>query len=117
MVLGMATLNLPTGTWSIFGNEEQGQMVITAVDSQGNLTGTAFGDPITGAYHAPSGLIHFSRKVDPSILKSQVYTGHISIVTTGVDAPQYLLAGSYITIPFGLRPHFGWYATITKVIV
>src|ERR1700674_5133378 len=113
----MAPQNLPTGTWAIFGNGEQGELVITSVDGQGNLTGTAFGAPITGVYHPWSGQIHFSRQVDPSILKVQVYTGHIAIVTTGVDAPHYLLAGSYITIPFGLRPHLGWYATITKPIV
>jgi hypothetical protein len=105
---------LPTGTWQIYGNEEQGQLVISSVDNQGKLTGTAFGTEITGSYNASSGQIHFARQIKPNLADWQVYTGYISIVAINVDAPQYLLAGSYITIPFGLRHHFGWYATITK---
>jgi hypothetical protein len=110
-------MSLPTGHWRIYGNEEQGELVISTIDNQGKLTGTAFGDQISGFFHVPSGEIYFERAVNPSILEYQTYTGHTSIVTTNVDAPQYLLAGSYHTIPFGLRPQFGWYATITKPVV
>ncbi|MGA9151431.1 MAG: hypothetical protein WBZ36_12710 [Candidatus Nitrosopolaris sp.] len=42
----------------------------------------------------------------------------MSIVAINVDAPQYLLAGFYVSgkhLPL-LRHHFGWYATLTKVI-
>ena len=109
-------ISLPLGKWNIYGNEEQGSLEITSVDNMGNLTGTAFGDNITGAFHAPSGVIQFARRMNPSALDHQVYTGYISIVAINVDAPQYLLAGSYYTFPFGLWPHYGWYATITKVI-
>jgi hypothetical protein len=109
----MAEISKPLGKWSIDGNEEQGSLEITSVDNTGNLMGTAFGDNITGAFQAPSGVIHFARKMNPSLPDYQLYIGHISIVPINVDAPQYLLAGSYHTIPFGL---IGWYATIVKVL-
>src|SRR5579862_9014781 len=104
----MPQIQLPTGTWAIFGDEEQGQLVITSVDNHGNLSGTAFGTPIMGIFDANSGLIHFSRKIGSTGIDTQSYTGYISIVSTGVDAPSYLLAGSYIQLPFGLRARFGW---------
>lgn len=110
-------VNLPAGTWQIFGDHERGELVITSIDSKGNIKGTAFGDEIiSGAFHAPSGEICFSRRLK-GLVDTQTYTGHISIISINVDAPQYLLAGSYITIPFGLRHRYGWYATITKPVV
>ena len=71
---------------------------------------------MTAVFHASSGEIRFERKMNPFIPKFQAYEGHISIISTNVYAPLYILAGSYITIPFGLRSQYGWYATITKVI-
>ncbi len=112
----MSGINLTTGTWKIFGNNEKGDLVITSVDSQGKFTGTAFGDNITGLFTISSGEITFGRKVNPGLLDTQVYTGYISLVELGVDRPQFILAGSYITIPFGLRARYGWYATIEKLI-
>ncbi len=109
-------IHLPTGEWKIFGNLEQGDLDITSADNQGRIKGTVFGDEMIGVFHASSGEIRFERKMNPSILKFQAYEGHISIISTNVDEPLYLLAGSYITIPFGLTPQYGWYATITKVI-
>ena len=106
---------LPTGKWEIFGNMEQGELNIQSVDSQGNIKGTALGDAISGAFHAASGEIHFSRRM--GIDRFQTYSGHISIISINVDAPRYLLAGSYISFPFPKRPRFGWYATITKPVV
>ncbi|HXX96458.1 MAG TPA: hypothetical protein VEL11_04980 [Candidatus Bathyarchaeia archaeon] len=109
-------INLPLGKWSIYGNEEQGILEIKTVDNTGNLTGTAFGDNITGVYNASAGVIHFSRKMNTSALDYQVYNGNISVVATNVDAPEFLLAGSYHGFPFQLWPWYGWYATIKKVI-
>jgi hypothetical protein len=105
--------SLPTGTWQIYGTEEQGQLVISSVDNQGKLTGTAFGDNITGSFHAASGVIHFARTIDPSLHKHRIYSGHISIVISG-EPTQYLLAGSYHTMPYSLGPRFGWYATAIR---
>ena len=95
-------INLPLGKWSIYGNEEQGILEIKTVDNTGNLTGTAFGDNITGVYNASAGVIHFSRKMNTSALDYQVYNGNISVVATNVDAPEFLLAGSYHGFPFQL---------------
>ena len=71
-----------------------------------------------GIYHAASGQIHFSRKIGSSIDRFQVYNGHISIIRINVDAPDYLLAGSYVTFTSGVgqRPQLGWYATIRTVV-
>lgn len=113
----LETINIPTGKWNIFGNHEEGELDITSVDSNGTLKGTVFGNPIQGFYHAASGQIHFSRTI--GIDQSQVYDGYISIIRTNVDAPDYLLAGSYVTFTSGFRsrPKLGWYATIRKVVV
>jgi hypothetical protein len=112
----MSVINLPKGTWQIYGNEEQGQLVIVAVDNQGKLTGTAFGDNITGSFNASSGEIHFGRRIK-QVADWQEYTGYISLVALNVDAPRYLLAGFYTNIPFELGVRFGWYATITRPLV
>lgn len=112
---GQKEEQLPTGKWQIFGNMEKGELDITSVDGPGNVKGTALGDQISGAFHAASGEIHFSRKM--GIDRFQTYSGHLSIVSIGVDAPQYLLAGSYFSFPFPKKPRYGWYATITKPIV
>lgn len=112
----MSEIALPTGKWKIYGNQEQGELDISSVDNQGKLTGSAFGDKITGLFNESSGEIHFARQLSPNLLDAQVYDGHISLVEKGVDRPEFLLAGSYITIPFGLRAQHGWYATIEKLI-
>jgi len=49
------TIMLPTGKWSIYGNEEQGELNINSVDKDGKWTGTAFGDKINGSFNATSG--------------------------------------------------------------
>ena len=49
----MSQVDLPIGKWQISGNEEQGGLDISSVDSQGNLTGSAFGDKISGIHWSP----------------------------------------------------------------
>ena len=112
----MSQVDLPIGKWQIYGDEEQGGLDISAVDSQGNFTGSAFGDKISGSFHGVSRKIHFARRFASSVDTFQVYTGHLSIVAINVDNTQYLLAGFYETFP-GPVTEFGWYATITKPVV
>jgi hypothetical protein len=50
----MSQVDLPIGKWQIYGNEEQGGLDISSVDSQGNFTGSAFGDKISGSFHGVS---------------------------------------------------------------
>jgi hypothetical protein len=123
----MNTADLPLGKWHIFGNEELGELVITSLDTLGNLEGTVFGDKISGRFHASSGNIHFLRVTGtPPPLHSgdtrpytyvfQIYSGHLSTVAKNVDISQYLLAGSYVTLlppSVPASPDFGWYATIS----
>ena len=110
------TINIPIGKWNIFGNLEEGDLDISSVDSNGNLNGTAFGSPIKGFYHADLGQIHFSRVM--GIDRFQTFDGYISIIRINVDAPDYLLAGSYVTYTSGLqsRPKLAWYALKREVL-
>jgi hypothetical protein len=50
------------GTWTLISDNQQGQLVIGSIDTQGNLTNsTAFGDPIMGTWDATTGAIRFIR--------------------------------------------------------
>lgn len=112
----MVNIHLQTGTWKIYGNNEKGHLVIKSVDSSGKITGTAFGHEIQGVFNESSGEIQFSVRRNPKLLDAQVFTGYISLVEIGVDRPEFLLGGYYITIPFGIGVKYGWYATIEKMI-
>ena len=91
-----------------------GELDITSIDSNGNLKGTSFGNPIDGFYHSASGQIHFSRMM--GIDRFQVYNGHKSIIRIDANAPYFLFAGSYVkfTSGFGTRPPLGCYASRVK---
>lgn len=66
----------PTGTWQINGNGWRGELVITSVDAQGNLSGTVFGDQIQGFWDETSQMITFARSLNPAKpFALQVYTG------------------------------------------
>jgi nitrogen regulatory protein PII len=103
------TIMLPTGKWSIYGNEEQGELNINSVDKDGKWTGTAFGDKLNGSFNATSGEIRFSRVWKDAVDSSQLYTGNLSTV----KPDEYLLAGSYYQIEDKIvySEQFGWCAT------
>ena len=66
----------PTGTWQINANGWRGDLVISSVDAQGNLTGTVLGDPIAGFWDEGSQKITFARSLDSTDpFALQVYTG------------------------------------------
>jgi len=111
----MSDVQPPTGTWDMFGDHEEGKLVIKSVDSQGKITGSALGHDLNGVFNISSGEIHFSVKPTTGLLDAQVYIGYMSIVKMNVDNPLYLLAGYYFTIPFGFGRRLGWYATIKKI--
>jgi len=48
----------------------------------------------------------------------EVYDGYISLIRINVDAPGYVLGGSYVTYTSGLqsRPKLGWYTTKREVL-
>lgn len=108
----MTGINLPKGKWQIYGNREEGELDIQ-VDSQGKVTGTAFGSKVqNGSFTYPSGEINFLANV--GVDTWQHYTGYISIIRSGVDTSDFLLAGWYAFVVVGKEmSRYGWYATIT----
>ena len=117
----------PTGTWQINANGFRGELVISSVDSQGNLSGTVFGDPIVGFWDETSQKIIFARSLnpaDPSTL--QVYTGfhfdanELLFPVGGTVQPPVppfpfrMLTGSFEAFAGGggvvSRPTYGWMA-------
>jgi hypothetical protein len=103
-------ITLPTGKWSIYGNEEQGELYISSQTR--NWTRTAFGDKIKGSFSGTSGEIRFARVWEDALDTSQVYTGNLSTLKNG----DYLLGGSYYQIEANvvLAEQYGWYATKSK---
>jgi hypothetical protein len=64
------------GTWQMNANGYRGELVITAVDPQGNLSGTVFGNPLVGFWDETAQKIFFVRNTNPADpSKMQVYTG------------------------------------------
>lgn len=102
---------LPTGIWKIHIHNEEGNLDISSVGDQGQLTGTVFGDEITGTFNSTTGEIQFSRRIG-KLADWENYTGWLSVIKNGVQpgSGTYLLAGFYQTSPFQTGKH-GWYAT------
>ena len=66
----------PMGTWQMNANGYRGELVINAVDPQGNLRGTVFGNPIVGFWDETAQKILFVRSTNPADpSEMQVYTG------------------------------------------
>ncbi len=114
-----ADLNDPGGPWDIDANGFSGTLKIS-VDVNGNLTGTVFGNPLTGFYDKASGRIMFVRIITSSEPRNnQVYTGYF--MQDAVPAPGqafvYHFAGSFEVFSGGggtaKRNVYAWYATYT----
>lgn len=99
----MTGINLPKEKWKIYGNREEGELDINT-DNQGNVTGTAFGTKIqNGSFTYSSGEITFLAN-----------TGYVSIIHSGVDTQDFLLAGLYANVVVGKEfSRYGWYAAKT----
>jgi len=111
----VSATHLPNGLrWSIVGNGFGGQLVLS-YNSNGGVSGTAFGDRIIGFYDGSTEKILFMRisnPADPSTF--QVYIGYYFQDRTGTGPSRATIAGSFIT-PAGAggsseRNEFGWYA-------
>ena len=69
---------VPFGSWEIKINDAQGELVIRAVDHEGRLSGTAFGDPIQGSWDELTGKVTFLRVRDSAEGSSmETYTGYL----------------------------------------
>jgi hypothetical protein len=113
------------GTWQINANGWRGELVISSVDSAGNLSGTVFGNPIVGFWNDVSQEITFARSLnsaDPFAL--QVYKGFhfdanqpLFSSSGGAPTPPFafrMLTGSFEAFSAGggsaSRPTYGWMA-------
>ncbi len=116
-------LNLPTGRWSINGNGSTGNLQITSINAQGQLTGTVYGQPIFGFWDGTTNKIVFMRVSNASQPNTfQVYTGYLFRNPANPQAGQnvaYTLAGSFEAFSgaggTAQRNLFGWFAQITIV--
>jgi hypothetical protein len=74
-------MSLPIGNWSINSQGTEGVLAITAVDAQGNVTGTLQLDPsstvnITGTWDDTTKKLTFSYNVGQFIFFRVTYTGY-----------------------------------------
>jgi hypothetical protein len=118
----------PVGTWQINANGFRGDLVISSVDPQGNLTGTIFGDPVVGFWNETAQKIIFARSTGGGGFAAlQIYTGfHFDANqplfpaggTVQPPAPPFqfrMLVGSFEALSGGSggaasRSTFGWMA-------
>ncbi len=97
------------GTWSINANGSQGHLQVEAVDGEGNLTGSVFGQPITGFWDDVAKSITFVRIASiGDASANQIYTGYL------IDKPSTVLVGSFQAFKgtggATRRALFGWFA-------
>jgi hypothetical protein len=104
----LPNITLPTGDWSVLANGFSGTLSITSV-SGGNLSGTIFGNPITGFWNSTSREITFVRDLG-SPDANQIYTGYYF---KGPGGANYL-TGYFEAFGGGggsaTRHFFGWVA-------
>lgn len=101
---------LPTGNWSLNANGSLGTLVIASVDATGNVSGSAFGNPIEGFYDSDANELFFLRilsTTNPSA--NQIYTGYLF-----QNAALFTLAGYFEAFAGSggttQRHRFGWFA-------
>jgi hypothetical protein len=108
-----AAFTLPTvGNWTINGNGHVGVLDIN-LNASGIVTGTAYGNPITGYWDEQDRKITFIRRITSGDTGIQVFTGYYFKTNGGTGA--HVLAGSFeafsATGGTPERSVFGWYAT------
>ena len=100
-----ARAQLPIGVWRINGNGWEGELVIAGIDGFGNVSGTIYGDRITGVYDAKTQCLSFLRTTKTT---SQAWKGYV------FDAvgTHYTIAGTFQSFTFGRdvkRVDAGWF--------
>jgi hypothetical protein len=111
-----------TGDWDINGNGWEGKLTITAVDAQGRVTGSVYGDQILGFWDDVSKKITFMRLTNPGDPSTfQTYTGYLFVTQPGTESTSGTanLAGSFEafagTGATAQRVLYGWYAQIVFI--
>lgn len=78
-----------TGDWDINGNGWEGKLTITAVDAQGRVTGSVYGDQILGFWDDVSKKITFMRLTNPGDPSTfQTYTGYLGVTQPERSRPR-----------------------------
>jgi len=98
------------GTWNVYGNGYGGSLVITSVDSSGNLAGTFFGANILGFYSASEYKITFIRVISSAPSTWQVYVGYYALTgpaTFNGYFDAYSGTGATAAVP-----RYGWTAQL-----
>jgi hypothetical protein len=85
------------GTWNIKLSDKKGELIVKAVDQQGKINGSVFGNDIKRGSFDPKNLqINFETQTpEPSPEANQIYVGHLYHIV--VETP--VLAGVYYTSP------------------
>jgi len=97
----------PTNTWGITANGFPGELDVQ-VDSSNRVSGSAFGDPITGLWQPTTGTFSFTRGGSTT----QIYKGFlVAPLDNDPLNAVYTLAGTFDDI----SGTFGWFAQ-TKLI-
>lgn len=111
------TVNLASGSWSIFDDGSTATLVIRFVDSSGNVHGWMEDSngqlPLQQAtWNDPAGQINFTRTLPNG--EVQTFTGYLFDNPTG-NTPN-TIAGTFSGDRFEGRPAFGWYAFLPAAL-
>jgi hypothetical protein len=115
---------LRIGKWKINANGSEGELHITAIDAEGNLTGTVFGNnQILGFWDDVSQRITFMRIAPPlNLLTVQIFTGYLfqnPVAPTAGQNVKFTLTGFFNTFKGtgrkAQRVLYGWFAQ-TEII-
>lgn len=108
---------LPTGTWTINLNGRVLQLIVSAVDALGNMSGSlaiaAVNTPVSGFWDEVAQKLSFSLAVNPQSFTGFLFQDQFRMPgLTGSTV--FTLVGSFqdFTVTSGDRLVFGWYAQI-----
>jgi hypothetical protein len=113
-------MSAPNGTWNINANGVTGILTLTG---SGPITGTVFGDPLTGVWDDESQVLSFSRAThNGPDFQFEVYSGTLlpsyntsNELVPGTGRVPAMITGDFGTAraaaTFGPFDRFGWFAT------
>jgi len=106
---------LPLGSYTIDANGTPNTLIITSVDGSGNVSGSVFGQPITGLYQEGSNELNFLRIMAADISEFQTYDGRLYAFSATANEETYTLAGTFQEFPStGPVSFLPWSAQLTQ---